>query len=126
MREIKFRGQRIDNNEWVYGYFVKAPNGEYRIYWQPFEDATSNTYHIVKSESIGQFTGLTDKNEKDIYEGDIVDFIYNEDKRREMVECLGGCMALGNCLALYQTMMDSYRTDLEVIGNILDNPELLK
>jgi hypothetical protein len=45
--EIKFRGKRIDNNEWIYGYFVIDPKGGHRIYWKPFDEATSSTIKTI-------------------------------------------------------------------------------
>lgn len=70
MREILFRGKRIDNGEWVEGFYVYRPDGKHLIYWKPFDDAKQNTYHIVTPETVGQFTGLTDKNGVKIFEGD--------------------------------------------------------
>jgi len=72
-REILFKAKRIDNNEWVFGYYIFRPDGSHLIYWKPFDEATQNTYHHVKSETVCQFTGLLDKNDNKIFEGDIID-----------------------------------------------------
>lgn len=71
-RTIKFRGKRIDNGEWVYGdlEYNRAKN-IVRIHTYD-EDGEYLMQHSVDPETVGQFTGLHDKNGKEIYEGDIV------------------------------------------------------
>lgn len=125
MREIKFRGKRVDNSEWVYGYYVFRPDGNHFIYWKPFEDASQNTYHKVIPETLGQFTGLTDKNVKEIFEGD---FCKDTDGRILEVgwsDKFSSFVLMNKKWAFKHWFGESCDPEeVEVIGNIHDNPEL--
>ena len=159
MREILFRGKRVDNGEWVEGFYIEDRWGDAegkeihgilqdRIHppfiadWIPVR---------VQKETVGQYTGLTDKNGKKIFEGDIVritttvktDWIKDENgnyKEPKRTDCAivqhdkntGGYKlkvynkGIYKRIAKFDLVHIGYYYGAEVIGNIHDNPELLK
>ena len=128
MREILFRGKRIDNGEWVYGFLVILANGVCSIIPRDAEQWSISEYNMafaVIPETVGQYTSLKDKNDNKIFEGDIVKATYrgNYGRYAFVVVFDEGRFALcKNGVAV--EMNDGYRP--EVIGNIHDNPVLLK
>lgn len=132
MREILFRGKRTDNGEWIRGSLCATiPSDEdfYTISYFDFEG-----YYVeekVIPKTVGQYTGLTDKNDKKIFEGDIVYCKSRLDNANMVVIFERGQfrMVLSENYRSYQTNSGFYDIncfDKEVIGNIHDNPELLK
>ena len=119
-REIKFRGKSIKTGEWEYGSLLtNRLRFHVCIMINGYINNDTNFYKIrVKSETVGQFTGLRDKNGKDIYEGD---FILWEGVTAIVCYEQGAFYALKNGGGLILYMV----TSGEIIGNIHDNPELL-
>ena len=144
-REILFRGKRANNGEWVEGYYspVNIP-------------ITGNMGHFINvggyraveidPDTVGQFTGLTDKNGAKIFEGDIIKWHDNTelsisgqiaeicygkyidaDSHFDDVYLLGFYFKLFDkdktCATI--SWLDEYKNDFDIIGNIYDNPELL-
>ena len=141
MREILFRGKRIDSGEWVYGNLnygtieIKSIKDSYYI--SDFDvNPWDKKFYPVIPESVGQFTGLTDKNGKKIFEGDIIkivpDYDYSDDYSISKVYSYNGVFCVDyHGDDFYSTalgFLDDYLFDgdFEVIGNIHDNPELLE
>lgn len=148
MREILFRGKRVDNGEWVYGQYIKACE-----HWHRFgkhEDwitrgAIQNGGIInlwgrcaVIPETVGQFTGLCDKNGKKIFEGDIISAVtLDTGKEQRAVIGFGNFIDENNNdeyigffiefdgikTTITQLSMEECKNRIEVIGNKYDNKE---
>jgi len=123
MREILFRGKR-NNGEWVEGSLVVWPDGATDICYSENDSFVEMTKTIVNPASVGQYTGLTDKNGIKIFEGDIVDILTEDEEIGIVAYDDGGFQveADGFCVDFHSNING---TDLEVIGNIHDNPELI-
>lgn len=127
MREILFRGKRKDNGEWVYGFAIFADNKAFILnnakveFVKGFNENRLNFVLIeVIPETVGQFTGLTDTIGKKIFEGDIIKNSINWKCRVEYAEA-----SLYPFVA-YPDFCSWNAEECEVIGNIHDNPELMK
>lgn len=119
MREYLFRGKTIANGKWSKGTLLVTKQG---CCITP--DAT--VYVAVDPETVGQYTGLTDKNGTKIFEGDIVK--YGDTVHNVVFEQRNGTAYFGLVYSTLETLSFGYYQDLkqiEVIGNIYDNPELL-
>ena len=190
MREIKFRGKRVDNGEWVYGDLIHGVNHKRgKMFILPISDGIRGLsdgfdpldgWNVIP-ETVGQFTGLRDKNGKEIYEGDVIknyrignfqqrsfddldpeinenyvveernvvrfdhgfftiedfdcDFPFMEpidtrgladDLQYIRYECCPNGEEDGSWIDINGTIIDEHVFGIEIIGNIHDNPELIK
>ena len=137
MREILFRGKRVDGYGWVSGYLVhdEAEHNQPRIIvGREYSTGTffSGLAPRVIPATVGQFTGLLDGNGKKIFEGDIVE-IYDRTFIVQFENSRGGWFPFASgdgcgCCEdkTYTPNEDGIAGDCEVIGNIHDNPELME
>lgn len=144
-RIIKFRGlnrhnsENIDKKEWLYGFYNYEPNTEIA------EIIYNDAGRAVHNETVGQFTGLTDKNGKEVYEGDVLRFpakdkweeknyscfeVFYHDSDANMSYNIGYSLARMHnhgsiCGGYIPGFKPAEVSKMEVIGNIHENPELL-
>lgn len=163
MREIKFRGKRLENGKWIYGDLYHARDITCICDWSIRPNTVEN--FAVDPATVGQYTGLKDKNGKEVWEGDIIQYkSYAAGRRwwrtteeipeierevqqqrdeyvtkRGVCEYSDGYFSVDGIFLFYVKVGERIRTykctscdveerqwDFEVIGNIHDNPELLK
>lgn len=125
MREIIFRGKRIDTGEWIYGDLL------HNVDVVKIREQEPNIQHCARSfvvipETVGQYTGLTDKNGNRVFEGDIV--YYDGSCHKVVFESRNGTGYFGIAVGENETWEFGNSTPaymMAVVGNIYDNPELL-
>jgi uncharacterized phage protein (TIGR01671 family) len=144
--EIIVNGKKI-KGQWVEGSYWKIQKTTY-CFKEDYEAHPDNTEHYIVfdqmtdwgfpniqlkadviPETVGQYTGLTDKNGKRIFEGDIVTtYKFNTPNKKYIIkfDLLLGAFIGGSAVDMYFTTFDGDSDYFEIIGNIHDNPELLK
>lgn len=135
-REIKFGGKSIYDVEWLYGSLIKIEEDRYAIIPDLNDIEIGNSIGIYEVDpiTIGQFTGLRDKNRIEIYEGDIIR--WRRDGKLYLVKFYAGMFyasveelnkgVYGGFPLHVLTVNEEDEYECEVCGNIYDNPELLK
>lgn len=145
MRTIKFRGKDIETGKWVYGFYVRLEDtfrkpieGKERITNRIYTGSAdscvgpttgydfSGDWYEVDPDTIGQFTGLFDKNEAEIYEGDILRSCFNDTEEPLVFEVIFDYGEFKRRYNKVTTCICPTHLFWEVIGNVHDNPELLK
>lgn len=139
MREIKYRGRREDDSEWIYGSYQAdvMGNGFHTIMYSDSEGYYCE--ETVYPETVGEYTGLKDKNGREIYEGDIVqfcDFAYDRTGGNRGDSIVKGSITFEKTLWLVKEnnesgghlLIDAHVNDeeIEIIGNIFNDPMLLE
>lgn len=130
MRKIEFRAKRIDNEEWIYGNLMQFEDSATFIFADERKGASTLTYahfiinnmHAIDEKTVGQYTGLKDKNGKKIFEGDICWEEHNE--------CYGVVkFEEGKFLYVWENIAEDLwevADSIEIYGNIHENLELLE
>ena len=138
MNNYKFRGKTTEHGEWVYGFYIEGLSSytgdiKYCIVQKDENIGDYTEFTNILPETVGQWTGLLDKNGKEIYEGDII-------KKRTSISLVSNDFFYDACDFLYKGFFlekiksaygyclefDKTNPEYEIIGNKIDNPELLE
>ena len=132
MREIKFRGKDLETGEWVYGSLFQSVE-QYPAIAKPKPTADGKLFYcltVVDADTVGQHTGLEDRNGKEIYEGDIALMDYSAFNTGKDGQTYAVVRWIDYRAAfMWDAGLNYYadmRNDVEICGNIHDNPELLE
>ena len=132
MREIKFRGKDLETGEWVYGSLFQSLE-QYPAIAKPKPTADGKLFYcltVVDADTVGQYTGLKDRNGKEIYEGDIALMDYSAFNTGKDGQTYAVVRWIDYRAAfMWDAGLNYYadmRNDVEICGNIHDNPELLE
>ncbi len=141
-RQIKFRGKDRNDGKWVYGDLLKPITGSRIVNYIAVDNGSEKhatyRYFNVYEDSVGQFTGLKDRRGQEVYEGDVVFWIAKDARGRGRGE--QGAIIWDEHTMSWAILRDKPCADgrpciisrpfdrqhLEVVGNIFDNPELIK
>ena len=135
IREVIFRGKRADNGEWIEGSLLGIDWCDKPSTYSIAPNTPVSVFYSVIPETVGQFTGLTDKNGVRIFEGDIVRYAERRLGGEDVSVAFPVTFDEGGFCAHHYFLNNWLRNglggntkleDIEVIGNIHDNPELLK
>lgn len=127
MRNIIFRGSYSNKGKWVYGDLIhrNISGNALTVIRVSDEGADSYEEYYVDPKTVGEYTGRSDKNRDMIYEGDIVR--YGGKNHLVVFENRNGSAYFGIVMGPHETWpLDHYSDDITIVGNIHDNPELLK
>jgi uncharacterized phage protein (TIGR01671 family) len=131
-RELKFRGKRIDKNEWVYGGLSYTQNKD-KYFINTFDSSGFMIMLEVNPNSVGQLTGLLDSEGKEVWEGDFVKFKYKHyhEFTPPLVVFFSNLKYGGWSIQLCEDKKSPFSIGnesecIKVVGNIIDNPELLE
>ena len=129
MREILFRGKWTDNGEWVEGYYLNQRESltDKKACYIATNNGYGFKYKSVLPETVGQYTGLTDKNGRKIFEGGIVRCYYSDiSPFTDEIEPYEKEVLIDDIRRSEVIGWIDCADELEIIGNIYDNPELLE